>query len=274
MMIATIRWLPPALILWSLARPKIQNDWPTVRERWGIMLWLGTTGGILFSALQYIGLKYTTALNASILNSLVPVLIIALGALIFRDPIRSLQLLGIASSFVGVLTILTGGGTAVLWNLQFNPGDLIVVFTMTVFAMYAAYLRVRPVMHWLSFLFFIAVISTAGTLPFAVFEFASGERVNLTWWTVAAALYVGIAPSLLAFAAWNRGVELIGPNRAGPFLHFVPLYTALLGTALLGERLMGFHVLGLLLILVGVWLAVKPSSSRARHSFPHGDTKT
>ncbi len=257
--ISTIRWLVPAVVLWFAARSRIQHDWPVLRQHWGIVLWLGFTGGILFSALQYVGLKYTTALNASILNSLVPVLIIAAGALIFRDRIRPVQVLGIATSLVGVIIIITGGDPAVLAQLRFNRGDLIVVFTMTVFAIYVVYLRLRPPAHWLSFLFALAVISAAGTMPFAVFEIASGQAVELTALTILAALYVAIFPGLLAFAAWNRGVELIGPNRSGPFLHLVPLYTACLGGIFLGERLMLFHAVGLVLILAGVWLAaVRP----------------
>jgi drug/metabolite transporter (DMT)-like permease len=92
-------------------------------------------------------------------------------------------------------------------------------------------------------------------MPFAIFEIASGNGVELTPLTILAALYVSIFPSLLAFAAWNRGVELIGPNRSGPFLHLVPLYTALLAGVFLGEELRFFHVAGLLLILAGVSLA-------------------
>jgi drug/metabolite transporter (DMT)-like permease len=262
--VSTIRWLFPAIILWVAARPHIRKDWPAIRDHWGIMLWLGFTGGIVFSALQYVGLQYTTALNASILNSIVPVLIVAVGALVFRDRIRFVQLAGLATSLIGVLIIITGGDPAILRALKFNSGDLIVVFTMTVFAIYVSYLRLRPPTHWSSFLFILAVISSAGTMPFAVFEIASGQRVELTMLTMIAALYVAIFPSLLAFAAWNRGVELIGPNRSGPFLHLVPLYTALLASIFLAEALMAFHVLGLLLILAGVWLAATPE--RISHS--------
>jgi drug/metabolite transporter (DMT)-like permease len=256
--ISTIRWLFPAVILWVAARAHIRKDWPAIRDHWGIMLWLGLTGGILFSALQYVGLQYTTALNASILNSIVPVLIVAVGALVFRDRIRFVQLVGLSTSLIGVLIIISGGDPAILRELKFNVGDLIVVFTLAVFAISVSYLRLRPPIHWSSFLFVLAVISAAGTMPFAVFEIASGQRVELTMLTIIAALYVAIFPSLVAFAAWNRGVELIGPNRSGPFLHLVPLYTALLASIFLAEGLMAFHVLGLLLILAGVWLAATP----------------
>jgi drug/metabolite transporter (DMT)-like permease len=96
--ISTIRWFIPAIILWIAGRSRIEQDWPLIRRHWIIMLWLGSTGGILFTALQYVGLQYTSAVNVSILNSLVPVLIIAASALIFRDRIFPGQLLSTTSN--------------------------------------------------------------------------------------------------------------------------------------------------------------------------------
>jgi len=253
--VSTIRWLIPVFIIWFIARSEIQTDWPSVRQHWGIVLWLGVTGGTLFSALQYVGLQHTTALNVSILNSLVPVLIVAAGAFIFRDRIRFVQLFGISTSLIGVIVIVTRGDLDVLTQLEFNFGDLIIVLAMAVFAIYVAYLRMRPPTHWLTFLFVLGTISAITTMPFAIFEIAQGKILELSLLTIFAALYVSIFPSLLAFAAWNRGVELIGPNKAGPFLHLVPLYTALLAGIFLGEDLRLFHVAGLLLILTGVSLA-------------------
>src|SRR4029079_2875702 len=120
---------------------------------------------------------------------------------------------------------------------------------------YAVYLRKRPAMHWLSFIFVFGLVSTLATLPFALCEMAGGFTFKLTWLTVFAILYVSIFPSVLAFAAWNRGVQLIGANRAGPFVHLVPVFTAITATLFLGEHLALFHVAGFVLILAGVWLA-------------------
>jgi drug/metabolite transporter (DMT)-like permease len=253
--VSTIRWLFPAAVLWAIGHRQIGQDWPTIRAHWRIMLWLGLTGGALFTALQYVGLQYTTALNVSVLNSLVPVLIVATGALLFRDRVGLRQIGGIALSSLGVLVIIAQGRLETLRHLAFNWGDLIILFNMAVFSVYAACLRLLPRLNPLSFLFVLAVISSVSTLPFAVWEARSGYRLNLDWLTVASIAYVSFFPSLVAFAAWNRGVELIGANRAGPFLHLVPICTALVGGAVLGERLAAFHVAGFVLIIAGVWQA-------------------
>jgi drug/metabolite transporter (DMT)-like permease len=169
----------------------------------------------LFSALQYIGLQYTSALNVSVLNSLVPILIIAAGALIFRDRVTPRQAVGITFSLTGVLVVVAHGTIKTVVDVSFNAGDLIIVLNMAVFAIYAACLRLRPRVHWLSFMFALSSISAAMTMPFFIWESMSGNTFQPTALTAVAILYVSIFPSLLAFAAWNRGVEIIGAARDG-----------------------------------------------------------
>src|SRR5262249_20041365 len=152
-------------------------------------------------------LQYTSAVNVSILSSLVPVLIIAASALIFRDRILLGQLLGILTSLIGVLIIVTRGKLDALLQLSFNHGDIIIIANMIVFAIYAACLRLGQKIHWMSFLFVFAVISAIGTMPFATVELASGRIPELNVGTIAATIYVSIFPSLMAYAAWNYGVE-------------------------------------------------------------------
>jgi drug/metabolite transporter (DMT)-like permease len=226
------------------------------------LLWLGVVGGALFTVGQYIGLQYTTALNVSVLNSLVPVLIIATGGIIFHDRVTAVQFGGILMSSLGVLVIIARGELSNLQHLLFNWGDIIIVFNMIVFAVYAVYLRKRPPMNWLSFIFVFGAVSTLVTLPFMIWETASGITFKSTWLTVFAIAYVSIFPSLFAFAAWNRGVQLIGANRSGPFVHLVPFYTAILGSVLLDEHLSTFHIFGFALIIAGVWIAARFGSSR------------
>jgi drug/metabolite transporter (DMT)-like permease len=255
--ISTARWLLPAVVLGLLARPYLTADWPVLKRNWRIVLFLGLTGGALFGAGQYIGLQYTTALNVSVLNSLSPVLIVAAGAALFRDRLTALQAVGIATSLVGVLVIVARGEFGALARLDFNWGDIIIIFSMIVWSVYSVYLRWRPHVHWMSFTFVFAVISSLGTLPFAVGEYLSGFHFQPTALTALTILYVSIFPSVIAFAAWVRGVEVIGANRAGVFIHLVPLYSALLASVFLGESLHLFHVAGFALILAGVWCAAR-----------------
>jgi drug/metabolite transporter (DMT)-like permease len=255
--ISTTRWLLPVVILYPFARRHLVRDWPLIRRHWRVLLWVGITGGAIFSGLQYIGLQLTTALNVSVINSLTPAIIVAAGALIFGDRLSRTQIAGVLTSSVGVLVIVTRGDPGTLRDLTFNWGDVIIAFNMAVFGIYSAWLRKVPPLHWLSFLFVVAVVSVLGTMPFFIWEHLSGFTFKPTWLTAFAIAYIAIFPSVLAFAFWTRGVALIGANRAGPFLHLIPIFSAVLANLLLGEILMGFHAAGFALIIVGVWLATR-----------------
>lgn len=253
--ISALRWLIPSLLLWAFAHRTIAKDWPAIRASWKILLWLGIVGGTMFTSLQYVGLQYTTALNVSVLNSLTPVLIVATSAAIFRDPVTPIQIAGIVTSLLGVLAIIAQGDIATLLHLSFNGGDILIVFNMLLFSVYTAYFRLRPRISPISFLFAFGAVSVLGTLPFAIVEALSGYTLQANWETVGAVLYVALFPGFLAYLFWNRGVELIGANRAGPFQHLIPLYSAILASTLLGEQLHAYHVAGFVLIIGGVWLA-------------------
>jgi len=262
--LSMMRWLLPTVLLVVFCREIIRRDWPVIRSHWKSLLFLAFTGGTMFSLLQYVGLQLTSALNVSVLNSLTPVAMVAAAGLIFRDYIVPRQMIGLAISLIGVLTILSHGDWHALTQLEFNTGDVLIVFNMVLFGVYAACLRLRPDMHWLSFAFVIASISALSTMPFVAWEYQTGYRPAFDLATIGAALYVALFPGFLSVAAWNRATDLIGSNRAGPFMHLIPLYSAILASVLLGEQIGIFHVVGLALILVGVWLA----SGRGRAAAP------
>jgi drug/metabolite transporter (DMT)-like permease len=253
--IALLRWLLPIGFVWILARPYIADDWPVIKRHIGIVLFLGLLGGTLFTAGQYVGLQFTTALNVSVLNSLSPVMIIGAGALFFRDPLTWLQGVGISLSLCGVLVIIARGDVTHLKDLDFNWGDLIIVFNMAVWAVYSVYLRLRPNVHLMSFTLVSFIVAVIGSAPFAIAEHFVGIRFTFDWTTILAVLFVAAFPGFLSFILWIKGVEAIGTNRASPFIHLVPLYSAVLASTFLGERLQLFHVAGFLLILAGIWFA-------------------
>lgn len=255
--LSTARWLLPTIVLLFFIRDQLRRDWPMIRSHWHVMLLLGVTGGAIFNILQYVGLHYTTALNVSVLNSLAPVFMVVAAAILFKDFMVPRQITGVVVSLAGVLVIISRGDWESLADLRFNGGDILVIVNMLVWAVFSACIRLKPPIHWLSFLFVLGVISIVCTFPFAVWEALSGFLLQPTAATLSSILYVAIFPSVLAIGAWNRGIELIGSNRAGLFLHLIPVYSAVLAGVFLGEVLGLFHVVGFLLILAGVWLAAR-----------------
>jgi drug/metabolite transporter (DMT)-like permease len=255
--ITTLRWLLAAAVLYPFIRGPLARDWPLIRKHFGVLVYLALIGGAVFGALQFVGLQLTTALNVSVMNSLGPVFIAAAGAAMFRERLTGRQFLGIVISLLGVLAIITKLDPAVLTHLSFNIGDILILINLGLWGVYSASLRWRPAIHPASFMFMFSLISGVAMLPAFAWEWSTGFVLQPTALTVSAIVFVTIFSTIVAFASWTRGVELIGPNRAGVFLHLIPIFTALLTGVLLGEPLMGYHVVGFALILTGVWCAAR-----------------
>src|SRR5690606_19529917 len=236
-----LRWSLATLILLPFALPHLRRDWPVVRQKWLFLGFLGVIGGGAFNTLQYIGLNYTSALNSLVLNSMGPIMIAIACVLLFKDRLTVTQMVGTVISLMGALVVVARGQPEVLATLSLNRGDLMILFAMAITAVYTAYLRLRPEIHWITFLFTMFLASGLFNLPLVLIEmFVFGQFVQPTLFTVLAIAYVSIFPSILSYLCFTRGVELIGGVRAGIFMHLIPLFGALMAIGLLGEPLAAF----------------------------------
>ena len=248
-----LRWFFAILILAPLALPHVRRDWPIVRRGWKSMLVLGVIGVGTHNAVGYLGLNYTTATNALILNSFIPVMVISLSWIFLRERLSSLQLVGVGVSLAGVLMILTRGSIDVLASFRLNGGDLLLILAMAMWSVYTIGLRWRPAgLHMLTFLFILMVIGDLAVLPLFAVELAIGRHMVVTPANVAAIVTVALFSSVLAYIFWNHGVAQVGANVAGLFVHLMPVFGVLLAWVFLDERLALFHVAGIALILSGI----------------------
>jgi drug/metabolite transporter (DMT)-like permease len=249
------RWLFAILILAPFAWPHVKRDWPVLRAHWKILAVLGAIGVGIHNSLAYLGLNYTTATNGVILNSFIPVMIVTISWVFLREKLLPLQLAGVAISLAGVLTILSEGRLQTLLAFQLNIGDLFIILSMAMWSIYTIALRWRPAgLNVLSFLWVVAIIGNACVLPLWLGEMALGHFVAWSWTNVAAMLAIALFSSVLAYWFWNRGVEEVGANVAGLFVHLMPVYGIVLAWLFLGEQLAPYHVIGIALILSGIWL--------------------
>ena len=263
--LAYIRWVVAVAIMLPFAWPAIRSHHDVIRRNWKMIAWLGFWGTGLHNVFAYAGLQYTTATNGVILNSSVPIMIILLGWLIYRDTITRVQALGVAVSLAGVMAILTRGDPSVLANMQLNKGDVIVVIGMVFWAAYTVFLRHKPVdLPGLALLVCCAIVGVMLLTPlFAVEMLLLDGRVEFTPATIAAMIYVGIFPSFVGYVFWNRAVAEVGSNVAGIFMHLMPAFGSLLAWLFLGERIQAFHLVGIALILMGITL-----TSRGKRAEP------
>ncbi len=259
MALAFFRWFVAVAVMLPFAWPQIRAHWPLIRANTKRIAWLGFWGTGLHNAFAYMGLQYTTATNGVMLNSAIPVLIILLGWVVYRDTITRLQALGVAISMAGVFTILMRGDPAVLADLSLNHGDLILLVGMIFWAAYTVFLRMKPAqIPGLALLACCGVVGLTLLLPLFVIEMLFFEgRVTITPATVGALLYVGIFPSFVGYIFWNRGVAEVGSNRAGIFVHLMPAFGSLLAWLFLDERIYAYHLVGIGLILAGIALTAR-----------------
>jgi drug/metabolite transporter (DMT)-like permease len=155
---------------------------------------------------------------------------------------------------LGAVLVVLRGRLSTFLDLSFVRGDVLMLVAVVLYALYSAFLHRRPSIHPLSFLMYTFVLGALGLLPLYLWEISYGPAFGLNLDVVASVLYVAVFPSIVAFFCWNRGVELIGANRAGLFINLIPVFASILAIVWLGESLKAFHLIGMLLIFGGMIL--------------------
>ena len=258
-----LRWSLAFFIILPFAWRHLVRDWAAIRARLGIMIFISAMGISAFNTLQYWALEHTQALNTLLLQSSGP-LIVALWSLILLGIRLTLaQAAGVVVSLTGVLVILLHGDLTTLATITFNKGDIIFAGAMIVFGLYSVLTLKRPQIHGLSFAAFTFGCGAACLIPLWIWELLSRPVMQLTVPNLLSLLYVAVFPSTLAYLCYNRGVQLIGANRAAPFFHVVPLFGSAMAMVFLGERPQLFHVVGFALVLTGVFVASRKASAQS-----------
>ncbi|WP_316195053.1 MULTISPECIES: DMT family transporter [unclassified Bradyrhizobium] len=264
--LSCIRWIGTFLMLWPFARPHVKRDWPVMRAHWPLLLLFALTGFALNNALSYWAMQYTQALNGLLIQSSTPLFVALWSLALFGVRLTAPQLTGIAVSLAGVLVILLRGDLAALANIQFNRGDLMFAGALFTFGLYSALMSRRPTMHQLSLISFCTAAGALLLLPLAAWEYSSGAVLKPDLLSLSTLAYVIVFASTLAYLFFNRGISLIGPNRAAPFLHLVPVFGSALAILLLGEQPQLFHLVGYALVLAGVITASRSGSAKKQGS--------
>jgi drug/metabolite transporter (DMT)-like permease len=252
-----VRWAIAFVVLLPFAWTHVVRDWPAIRRHLVVLTLLALIGSAGYNIVAYLALHYTQAINSLLLQSVAPLFVALWSFALFRDRLTLVQAVGIATSMTGAAVIICRGDLGVLTHFAFNVGDVMILVALVFYALYTALVRVRPAMHPLSFLAAMIAASAVLMVPPVGYELAAGYVPVVNAATLATFAYVGIFPSVLAYFCLNRGIELIGANRAAPFIHLMPVFGSILAILFLGERPQVFHAAGYALVLTGVALAAR-----------------
>lgn len=255
MLLVLLRWLFCMVFLLFVAGPQLKRDWPVLRSRLPFLCMIGVLGFTAFNALFYSAAHLTTAVNIGILQGSIPVFVLIGVLVVFGTPVTAYQAVGVLVTLIGVVTVVSEGDFARLAAFAINQGDLLMLLACVFYAAYTTGLSRRPDAGALALFTVMAASAFVAAIPLAAMEFAFGEfqTPTVTGWVLVG--LIALLPSFLAQIFYIRGVELIGPGRAGIFVNLVPVFASILSVAYLGEAFETYHALALALVLGGIWLS-------------------
>jgi len=256
-----LRWSFAFLIILPFAWKHLVRDWAAIRSRLGIMILLSITGIGAFNTLQYWALEHTQALNTLLLQSAGPLVVAVWSLVLLGVRLTLAQAAGVLLSMAGVFVILLHGDLTTLSKIDFNIGDLIFLIALAIFGIYSVLSLKRPAIHGLSFVAFTFGAGAACLIPLFIWELFSRPPMQIDTANLLTLAYVALFPSTIAYLCYNRGVQLIGANRAAPFFHVVPVFGTIMSIVFLGEHPQLFHFIGFALVLTGVYVASRKAST-------------
>jgi drug/metabolite transporter (DMT)-like permease len=248
------RCLIAVVLLYFLCGRNLHAQLPLMRKHWKI---IGLLGFCLFvggNGMLFVGLQFTTAINAALINSAEPVTIVAVAWLMFRDRLTPIQWFGVGLSLAGVIYLIGRGKLETLLSFSLNIGDVFILISITTWAFYAVLLRKVPrELDRLNLVFGILVAGSVLVCPFWILENIYYKPTPFGWDLAWATGFNAVFASILAMFWWNHAVEGLGPGRAGLFVHLIPVYTVFLAMWFLDEELYWFHAVGIGLIAAGIF---------------------
>ena len=252
------RWLFAFLILLPFTFKEILVNKKYIIDNIGFFIILGITSITIFNSIVYYSLYYTQVISGVLMISTIPVWIMFIASILNIEKTNLFQIIGVILSLTGVLFIITKADIELIKSLNFNKGDLSMVVAMFSWAIYSALLKKKT--YEVSQIALLEVIIICGLLfliPVYFIEMSLGNSIIIGKPFILTLAYVVLFPGIFAFLFWIKGIAIIGANRAGVFLHLMPIFGALMAMIIFGEKFMFYHFLGAIFIIAGITLSNK-----------------
>lgn len=249
------RWFVVIIFIGFFLRRQLAEALPVLRQRWRFALLMGTLGYTAFNALMYVAGHHTSAVNITLVQGAIPVVTLIGAYFAYGTPITWVQVIGVIVTMLGVAVTASGGHLERLATLAFNFGDVLMLIASVFYAGYTVMLNKRPAISGLAFFCGMAIAAALVSAPLLIAEISAGRSFWPTMNGLLILVYVAIGPSLLSQIMFMRGVEIMGPARAGLFTNLTPVFGALLAVIVLGEPFGWHHALSMVLVLGGIAIA-------------------
>lgn len=252
------RWFFAGLILFPFTFKELINKKNYIFKNIGFFIILGISSITIFNSIVYYSLYYTQVISGVLMISTIPVWIIFIASILNIEKTNAFQIIGVGLSLIGVIFIITKADLNLIKNLDFNKGDLSMVVAMFSWAVYSALLKSKK--YEISQFALLQVVIITGLIfliPIYFIEMYLGHLIVLGKPFILTLTYVVLFPGLAAFFFWIKGISLIGANRAGIFLHLMPIFGAAMAMIIFDEKFMYYHIFGAIFIVAGIALSNK-----------------
>ena len=252
------RWFFAGLILLPFTYKELIKKKKYIINNLGFFIVLGITSITIFNSIVYYSLYYTQVISGILMISTIPVWIIFISSILKIEKTNIFQIIGVILSLTGVIFIITKADLNLIKNLDFNKGDLSMVIAMFSWAIYSALLKSKKYeISQVSLLEVVIICGLFFLIPIYFIEMNMGNLIILGKPFYLILAYVVIFPGLASFFFWIKGISIIGANRAGIFLHLMPIMGAIMAMLIFDERFMFYHILGAIFIIAGITLSNK-----------------
>jgi drug/metabolite transporter (DMT)-like permease len=252
------RWSLVWLILLPFTFKEIIKSKEIILNNLPLLLFLALTSVGLFNSFTYLSLVHTQVINASLFNTAIPAIIILLCFIFKIEKTNKYQILGLIISVLGILSIITKLNLEIIFSLNFNKGDLIMIGGVITWGLYSSFLKRKT--FTLPLLTLVHVLCTFGLIfifPQFIYELSQGQTIDFDMKLFYILIFLALFPSIGSYYCWAGAVSIIGANRAGIFLSLIPLFSTIMAISFYKEQFQFFHLIGAILIILGLFLSNK-----------------
>ena len=252
------RWTIACIVLAPFAANRTFESFPIIKKHFWYLTLTAVLGISIFNTLIYFAGKTTSAVNLSLIAISIPLFIIILSRIIYKEKVSNSKIVGILLLIIGVLVLITNGSLQALLTIDFTIGDVLMLLACFFFACYTILVRKKPEQLVPKvFLFSIFSIGTALLLPFYIWENVYYKKVIVDSKTILITLYVGIFASLISFYLWNEAIRLIGSSKTALIYYLIPIFSGILAYFFLNQAIGLIQIISMGIIISGLFITAK-----------------
>lgn len=217
------------------------------------IVFMSLTGIFGYNAFFFESMKYTSAINGSLIMATTPVFV-TIGAFFFLKESWNTRIgVGLLLSLFGVILVIIKGSLQAFLSLKFNIGDLLLLGALVCWVTYG--LIGKIVMKTYSPLWTTTSTMVIGSLFLAIGSLYENDWKNVihasmqTWSEMT---FMVLGSTVIAFFLWNKGIQKIGASKTSMYMNLVPINAALISLLLYGSTITWPQIAGMILVIIGV----------------------